>query len=148
MNDYKMLKALESICMGKRNAERLRHVYCKDGTAYATDSMLLVAVQDAFTEPHGHDGIEVIECVNGMYQFRPFEVQGRFPGFESCFSSHMNARMAEQPVTFAPHLIQKATRVFAAMGAKHDICVSDNMSTIMSASSTDYLIRALIMGIR
>ena len=143
-----MLKALESICMGKRNSERLRHVYCKDGTVYTTDSMLLVVVQDAFTEPHGHDEIEVVECVNGMYQFRPFEVQGSFPGFEKCFASHMNAHMAEHPVTFATHLIQKATKVFAAMGAKPDMRISDNMSMIMRASSDDYLVRALIMGIR
>lgn len=149
MNDAKMLKALEYVCMGKRNNERLRCIFVKDGTAYASDGYLLVAVQDAFTDSHGHDGLETVECVNGIWEFKPLDESiYHFPRFEEYFSSHMNAKIADAPVLFAPNLMQKALRVFTAMGAKPDICISGNMSMIMRASSDDYLVRALIMGIR
>lgn len=149
MKDAKMLKALESVCMGKRNNERLRQIFVKDGTAYASDGCLLVAVQDAFTESHGHDGLETVECVNGIWEFKPLDESIRFmPRFEECFSSHMKAKIADAPVLFAPNYITKALKVFTAMGAKPDICISEHMSMIMSASSHDYQIRALIMGLR
>ena len=149
MNDAKMLKALESVCMGKRNQERLRCIFVKDGTAYASDDYLLVAVQDAFTEPHGHDGLETVECVNGIWKFKPLD-KGVYPmpGFEECFSSHMNAKIANAPVLFAPNFITKALRVFTAMDVKPDIRISEHMSMIMMASSTGYLVRVVLMGIR
>lgn len=149
MNDAKMLKALESVCMGKRNNERLRRIFVKDGTAYASDGYLLVAVQDSFTDSHGHDGLETVECVNGIWEFKPLdESVYSMPRFEECFSSHMNAQIADAPVLFAPNYIAKALKVFTAMGAKPDICISEHMSMIMRASSNDYLVRALIMGQR
>ena len=149
MNDAKMLKDLETICMGKRNNERLRRIFVKDGTAYASDGYLLVAVQDAFTDSHGHDGLETAECVNGIWEFKPLdESVYSIPRFEECFASHMNAKIADAPVLFAPNYITKALKVFTAMGAKPDISISDNMSMVMRASSTDYLVRALIMGLR
>ena len=149
MNDAKMLKALESICMVKRNNERLRRIFVKEGRAYASDGYLLVAVDDAFTDSHGHDGLETVECINGIWEFKPLdESVYPMPRFEECFSSHMNVKIADVPVLFAPNYITKALRVFTAMGAKPDICISDHMSMIMRASSTDYFVRALIMGIR
>ena len=149
MNDAKMLKALESVCMGKRNNASLRCIFVKDGTAYATDRYLLAAVQDAFTESHGHDGLETVECVNGIWEFKPLdESVYHFPRFEECFSSHMNAKISDAPVLFAPNYIAKALKIFTAMGAKPDICISEHMSMIMRASSNDYLVRALIMGLR
>lgn len=149
MNDAKMLKALESICMGKRNNERLRRIFVKEGTAYASDGYLLVAVDDAFTDSHGHDGLETVECINGIWEFKPLnESVYPMPRFEECFASHMKAEIVRSPVLFAPNHITKALKVFTAMGAKPDICISDNMSMIMRASSNDYLIRALIMGLR
>lgn len=144
-----MLKALESICMGKRNNERLRRIFVKEGTAYATDGYLLVAVDDAFTDSHGHDGLETVECINGIWKFTPLDENVYpMPRFEEYFSNHVNSKIADAPVLFAPNYITKVLRVFTAMGAKPDICISDNMSMIMRASSTDYLVRALIMGIR
>lgn len=149
MNDSKMLKALESVCMGKRNNSRLQCIFVKDGTAYASDGYLLVAVQDAFTDSHGHDGLETVECVNGIWEFKPLDESIYImPRFEECFSSHMKAEIADVPVLFAPNYITKALKVFTAMDAKPDICISENMSMIMRASSDDYLVRALIMGIR
>lgn len=149
MNDVKMLKALESVCMGKRNRSCLRCIFVKDGTAYASDGYLLVAVQDAFTESHGHDGLETVECVNGIWEFKPLDMSVyHFPKFEKIFASHMNAKISDSPVLFAPNYIAKALRVFTAMGAKPDICISEHTSMIMRASSNDYLVRALIMGIR
>lgn len=150
MNDAKMLKALESVCMGKRNNERLRCIFVKDGTAYASDGYLLVAVQDAFTDSHGHDGLEMVECINGIWEFKPLDMNVyHFPRFEKCFSSHMDtAKIADMPVLFAPNYLAKALKVFTAMGAKPDICISEHMSMVMRASSNDYLIRALIMGLR
>lgn len=149
MNDAKMLKALESVCMGKRNKSYLRCIFVKDGTAYASYGYLLVAVQDAFTDSHGHDEIETVECVNGIWEFKPLDMSVyHFPKFEECFASHMNAKISDSPVLFAPNYITKALRVFTAMGAKPDICISEHMSMIMRASSNDYLVRALIMGPR
>ena len=149
MNDAKMLKALESVCMGKRNNERLRRIFVKDGIAYATDGYLLIAVQDAFTESHGHDGLETVECVNGIWEFTPLnESIYSMPRLEECFASHMNAKISDVPVLFAPNYITKALKVFTAMGAKPDICISEHTSMIMRASSNDYLVRALIMGLR
>lgn len=110
---------------------------------------MLVAVQDAFTESHGHDGLETLECVNGIWEYKPLDESiYHIPRFEECFTSHMNAKISDAPVLFAPNYITKALRVFTAMGAKPDICISEHMSMIMRASSTDYLVRALIMGIR
>ena len=164
MNDSKMLKALESVCMGKRNNVNLRRIFVKDGTAYASDGYLLVAVQDAFTESHGHGGIETLECVNGIWEYKPLdEIIYHFPRFEECFASNMNAAIedfeecfagnmnaaiADAPVLFAPNYITKALKVFTAMGAKPYICISEHISMVMRASSNDYLIRALIMGLR
>lgn len=148
MNDAKMLKALESICMGKRNNERMRRIFVKEGTAYATDGFLLVAVHDAFTDSHGHDGLETAECVNGIWEFKPLdESVCHMSRFEECFSKHVNSKIADAPVRFAPDRITKALKVFTAMGAKPDICISEHMSMIMRASSNDYLVRALIMGL-
>lgn len=149
MNDAKMLKALESVCMGKRNNAHLRRIFVKDGTAYATDGYLLVAVQDVFTDSHGHDEIETVECVNGIWGFKPLDMDVyHFPKLEECFESHMAAKIADAPVLFAPNLINKALKVFTAIGAKPDICISEHTSMIMRASSDNYLIRALIMGLR
>lgn len=146
MNDAKMCKAMQAVCMNKRNNERLRHVFVKDGRMYATDHYMIVAVQDEFTESHGHDGIEILKETNGLFEIAPDENVSEMPNFEKYFGDSRRAPFASRSMRFKGSFIKKAYRVFEACGLVPYIEIGDDYTMNMSACDGNVMVMAVISG--